>query len=73
MREESINCNTDDSDVSIGQSFSYGGKLTPQVLGAATELPATGSPTGLEIFAIAAILGGIALKLREKKGKHAKN
>ena len=73
LREEPISCNIDDSDVSIGQTLSYGGKLTPQVLGAATELPATGSPTGLVIFAIAAVLGGIAIKLREKKGKHAKN
>jgi len=70
---EPINCNTDDSDVSLGQSFSYGGKLTPQVLGAATELPATGSSTGILIFAIAAGLGGFALKLREKRTKHAKN
>ncbi|OGM10357.1 hypothetical protein A2Y68_02895 [Candidatus Woesebacteria bacterium RBG_13_46_13] len=70
---EPISCNIDDSDVSLGQSFSYGGKLTPQVLGAATELPATGNSTGILIFAIAAGLGGFALKLREKRTKHAKN
>lgn len=58
-RQGERECNIDDSTVSIGQGFSYGGQLTPQVLGAATELPATGSSTSLLLFAL--IVGGFGM------------
>jgi uncharacterized repeat protein (TIGR01451 family) len=56
-------CNIADSSVNIGQSTSYGGNLTPQVLGAATELPATGSSTLTLILAVLAGIFGIGLKI----------
>ncbi len=76
QEQETVDCNVADSSVSIGQSFSYGGQLTPQVLGAATELPATGSRTSLLLFAL--IVGGFGVytKIRAYqlgRRKYAKN
>ncbi len=56
------NCNTDNSNVTLGGSPSFGGNITPQVLGASTELPATGNPTTLLIFGLGALVGGLVLK-----------
>jgi uncharacterized repeat protein (TIGR01451 family) len=72
--QETIDCNVDDSSVPIGQGRSYGGNLTPQVLGISTELPATGSPTALLIVALGALGTGLFLRnYSGKKGKkHAK-
>lgn len=64
---EPINCNTADSSVPIGSGISFGGKLG-QVLGISTELPATGSPTGIALIAIGLIGVGFILKK-----KYAKN
>ena len=77
--DESIQCDpAASSTVSISNGISYGGSLQGQVLGISTELPATGSPTGL--FAVAVILFSSGLALRfipvrnGKKGrKYAKN
>jgi len=70
-------CDPVDSSVTIGQVFSYGGSLTPMVLGASTEvLPATGSETSLLLFAL--IVGGFGVytKIRASRlgrRKYAKN
>lgn len=72
-----VDCdNVADSSVTIGQILSLGGKLMPVVLGAATELPATGSSS--DVLAFAFIIGalGIVSKIRAGKTgekKHAKN
>ena len=76
LDRETVDCNVADSSVSISQSSSYGGQLTPQVLGAATELPATGSSTSLLLFAL--IVGGFGIftKVRARKigrRKYGKN
>lgn len=70
--EGSVDCNVADSSVSLGQGTSYGGNLTPQVLGAATELPATGSSTWILILAGLAGIFGVGLKIYGKK-RYAKN
>ncbi len=69
-------CSQANSTVTIGNGNSYGGNLQGQVLGASTELPGTGSPTEVLMFALSAL--GIGLFMRGyslKKGtkKHAKN
>lgn len=61
----SVECNDGvpvSSDVTLGLSNQYGGVLTGQVLGAATELPATGSPT--VILFVLLVLLAIGLILR---------
>jgi uncharacterized repeat protein (TIGR01451 family) len=64
--EDSVNCNEDDSTVTIGSGTSYGGNLTTninqQVLGASTELPGTGSPTVLLIIALGALGAGLFIR-----------
>lgn len=69
LKEEKVDCNVDDSSLTIGKNPGYGGNLTPQVLGAATELPATGSSTW--ILLLAAVLGilGVGLKALAKMKK----
>lgn len=66
--ERRIDCNIASSTVSLGTGISYGGNLVGQVLGASTELPATGNPSWLLLFAIGGLAGGILLKK-----KYAKN
>jgi uncharacterized repeat protein (TIGR01451 family) len=70
-------CDPVDSSVSIGQSLSYGGSLTPMVLGLSTEvLPATGNETALLFLTLVAGGFGILTKIKANKlgkGKHAKN
>lgn len=70
--EETIDCNVDDSSVTLGKGIGYGGSLNPQVLGASTELPATGSSTW--VLLLAGMLGifGVALRIYGKK-RYAKN
>ena len=69
--EEGVNCDPTSSTVSRGVSLSYGGNLTPQVLGASTELPATGSSTWILILAGLAGIFGVGLKIYGKR--YAKN
>lgn len=64
-----IDCNTDDSSVSIGQSRSYGGNLQGQVLGISTMLPATGSPTLLLIVSLGLLGAGLFLNGYTQKNK----
>jgi len=71
-KETEQECNVADSSVTLGAGQGYGGNLTPQVLGASTELPATGNDTGLLLFTIAAIIGGVAIKVYGKR-KYGKN
>ena len=61
------------SNVLISLGIAFSGTLTPQVLGASTELPATGNPTVMLVIAILLGLIGISLKIYERKGKNAKN
>ncbi len=57
-----IECNIASSKVLISTSNSYGGSLTGQVLGASTELPATGNPSWALAFALLGLAGGLILK-----------
>ena len=57
----SVPCNTANSTVSIGSVLGYGGSLQGQVLGASTELPATGSPTLVLIVALVMLATGLFL------------
>lgn len=80
-------CNTASSTVTIDNGTSYGGSLGGQVLGistvlgASTELPATGSPTGIVVAALGMIGFGLLLngfmkmKIKEEKSvkKEIKN
>ncbi len=72
-QEETIECNVDDSDVQIGQGVSFGGDLTPQVLGISTELPATGSPTLLLIISLGVLGIGLFLRGYSKKVERKAN
>jgi uncharacterized repeat protein (TIGR01451 family) len=65
---ETTECNIADSTVNVGLSYGYGGNLNGQVLGASIELPATGNPTWILIFAISGLIIGLFLKK-----KYAKN
>lgn len=65
--EEGVECNVADSSVRIGSNPSFGGNLSPQVLGASTELPASGSRTEILIAAVAMIGLGVAVKVVRKK------
>jgi uncharacterized repeat protein (TIGR01451 family)/LPXTG-motif cell wall-anchored protein len=67
-----VNCDPTSSTVSRGVSTSYGGGLSPQVLGASTELPATGNSTWVLILAGLAGIFGVALRIYGKK-RYAKN
>lgn len=67
LREEKVDCNVADSTVSLGHGISYGGSLAPQVLGAATELPATGSATWILLLAGALGILGAGLKIYGRK------
>ena len=62
FEQNEVECNVTSSTVSVGTSNSYGGNLVGQVLGASIELPATGNPTGLLIFALLGLATGIYLK-----------
>src|SRR5258706_4822982 len=64
----SVDCNTASSIVTLGSGRNFGGSLQGQVLGASTELPATGSPTALVLIALGLIGSGYILKK-----KYAKN
>ena len=66
-QEGQVECNEDDSTVTLGSGRSFGGNLVGQVLGASTELPATGSPTVLLLIALGLLGTGFILK------KYAKN
>ncbi len=66
-------CNQTDSNVTIGHNPGFGGNLVGQVLGASTELPATGSPTALLILSLGLIGTGLFLNGYSKKKHHAKN
>lgn len=74
--EDRISCGDPvNSKVTIGSGLSYGGNLQGQVLGASTELPATGSPTGLlaaalGILGVGLILGGVSLRREYKNAKN---
>ncbi len=70
---DSVDTEIVSSDVALSSSLSYGGSLTPQVLGASTELPATGNPTVILLVAVLIGLTGTGLKIYKRKGKHAKN
>jgi uncharacterized repeat protein (TIGR01451 family) len=59
-------CETVHSDVPIGRGVSFGGNLG-QVLGISTELPATGSPTGLALIALGLVGVGFILKKKYVK------
>lgn len=63
----STSCNTVSSNVVIGSTLSYSGTLIGQVLGASTELPATGSPTIILIVALGLISTGLILNAFIKK------
>ncbi|OGM87387.1 hypothetical protein A2616_01265 [Candidatus Woesebacteria bacterium RIFOXYD1_FULL_33_11] len=67
FEQSEIECNIADSSVSIGTSNSYGGNLFGQVLGASTELPATGNPTWLLALAMLGLTGGLLLKRKYAK------
>lgn len=68
--EQTKECDPANSTVTIGHGISYGGNLVGQVLGASTELPATGSPTMLLVFGFLTLGTGVALSLyNSKKGK----
>ncbi|KKQ92426.1 MAG: hypothetical protein UU16_C0006G0028 [Candidatus Woesebacteria bacterium GW2011_GWA2_40_7] len=70
--EETISCDQVNSTVKIGHGISYGGNLQGQVLGASTELPATGSPTLLLILSLGLLGTGLYLKGYDKK-RNVKN
>jgi len=75
--QTSVPCNTANSTVSIGSVLGYGGNLQGQVLGASTELPATGSPTlvlivALVMLATGLFLNGFTKREEIKPRKHAK-
>jgi len=61
QESEPVLCNTDDSGVTINNSLTYGGNLVGQVLGASTELPATGSPTMMLVASLTLIGSGLIL------------
>lgn len=60
-------CNQTDSTVRIGHGQSFGGNLVGQVLGASTELPATGSPTGLLVLVLLAVGAGVIIRKKYVK------
>ena len=69
-------CSPASSTVSRGAGFSYGGNLIPRVLGAATELPATGNPTWILLLALGLLGTGLFLRgfsLKKGINKNAKN
>jgi uncharacterized repeat protein (TIGR01451 family) len=69
-------CNGGDpvySSSSIGGVLAYSGALTPQVLGASTELPATGSSTWYLLLITMVALSGIGLKVAGRKLKNEIN
>ena len=73
----SVPCNTANSTVSIGSVLGCGGSLQGQVLGASTELPATGSPTlvlivALVMLATGLFLNGFTKREEIKPRKHVK-
>lgn len=57
------------STVRIGSSAGYSGSLGGQVLGASTELPATGSPTWVLIGSLMTLTSGLFLNICSKKGR----
>ena len=59
------------STVTIGSTASFGGSVAAAVLGAATELPASGSNSGILLIAVSAFFAGLALKFKGRK--HGKN
>ena len=70
------------SNVRIGTGTSYGGSVGGIVLGASTELPASGSRTAILLIALVAGAAGVAFRLggyllaaetAKKRNKHAKN
>ncbi len=78
---EPIECNVASSNVGIGRGTDFSGNIPPQVLGAATELPAAGSDTAFLVLAIMALIAGVSLKgtafvlthAKLKRRKYAKN
>ncbi|MBI3396977.1 DUF11 domain-containing protein [Candidatus Woesebacteria bacterium] len=64
-----VECNVATSMVSSGHSTDFGGNLNAQVLGASTELPATGSGTWILIFSLTLGVTGVGLRLVSRKNK----
>jgi uncharacterized repeat protein (TIGR01451 family) len=71
--QQGIKCNTANSVVKIGSGTSFGGSLRGQVLGistvlgASTELPGTGSPTGLLVLALGLLTAGFVINKKYVK------
>jgi len=62
-KPETIWCEIDDSSVPIGVDFNYSDGLRGEVLGAATELPATGNDTRVLIMLLTMLALGASLKV----------
>lgn len=77
IEPEMVECNIADSSVPIGVNFTYSDGLRGEVLGAATELPATGNDTKVLIMLLTMLALGASLKIvsynmaEEKERKNA--
>jgi len=75
-KPETVWCEIDDSSVPIGIDFTYSDGLRGEVLGAATELPATGNDTKVLIMLLTMLALGASLKVvsynmaEKKEGKN---
>lgn len=63
VEPEAVECNIADSSVPIGINFTYSDGLRGEVLGAATELPATGNDTNVLIMLLTMLALGASLKV----------
>ncbi|GEM_PF-2102044 len=64
VESRQIESNLAESSINIVRSLTYGGNIpAPQVLGAATQLPATGGDTGFTFLAISLGFLGIVLRI----------
>jgi len=75
-QEADVECDIADSSVPIGIDFTYSDSLRGEVLGAATELPATGNDTKILIMLLTMLVLGASLKVvgynmaEKKEGKN---
>ncbi|EKD99541.1 MAG: hypothetical protein ACD_22C00235G0001, partial [uncultured bacterium] len=69
-----ITCEPVNSTVPVGSTLGYGGNLAGQVLGASTELPATGNPTIILVVALGMLGTGLFINryARKERKMHEK-